>query len=607
MTSETVDVIVSGAGPVGLLLAYDLAKKGHSVAIMDPKPGPTNQSRALLITSRTMEILDGKGLASEVLREAFITNGMRMIRNGSVLGEISAGGDTSFPYMVGLMQGKTEHIIHKRMEKETDCRVQWESELVTYTQDDQGVTAIVKNNKTGEEYTITAKYIVGADGSHSRVRKENPKWTYEGVAIKTRFLIADVSLDGDNIEEFSRKMNAFSSGNKVLGLVRIRPMVHNDDDSHVFRVFGNLESYEKTGVNQNSSTHGISAKGEQLAPSLEQVQDLLDERTTPYKFKARDLIWSSHFKINERIANGYRRKRAFLAGDAAHCHSPAGGQGMNLGLQDADNLAWKLSAVLNGHVTNIEKLLDSYSTEREPHARKTIETTSSVTSTGLKEGFLVDFTRQCVMTTALAVPQLREYLYKTITQQSLAILPESSKILGTSDKGLIKVGEFFPDTVPLRKRFIPLGESLIERRTFRSFLLNNHRFTLVLVNTSHSTNLPNEKIAKEFWTKSRSYPVRRIVIQSPWHTHTASKPDYVTKDEVQDADNGFYIEERIEDPISVSSRSGLLPLLSKYLNNDSQPSVLLMLRPDMYVTHARIIHNEADLESAYEYVDSVFN
>jgi hypothetical protein len=137
--------------------------------------------------------------------------------------------------------------------------------------------------------------------------------------------------------------------------------------------------------------------------------------------------------------------------------------------------------------------------------------------------------------------------------------------------------------------------------------LNNHRFTLVLVNTCHPTHLPNENVAKEFWIKSRAYPVRRIVVQSPWHTHTASKPEYVTKEEEQDADNGFYIEERIEDPISVTSRVGLLPLLSKYLNNDKQPSVLLMLRPDMYVTHARVIHSEADLESAYDYVDAVFN
>jgi hypothetical protein len=100
----------------------------------------------------------------------------------------------------------------------------------------------------------------------------------------------------------------------VLGMIRIRPMVHNNDDANVFRVFGNLESYEKTDVNQDSSTHGVALKKDQTPPTLEEVQQLLDERTAPYKFTATGMIWSSYFKINERMANGYRRKRAFLAG-----------------------------------------------------------------------------------------------------------------------------------------------------------------------------------------------------------------------------------------------------------------------------------------------------
>jgi 2-polyprenyl-6-methoxyphenol hydroxylase-like FAD-dependent oxidoreductase len=121
--------------------------------------------------------------------------------------------------MVSLMQGKTEEIIWQKMEKETDCRVEWGSELVTYTQDDQGVVATIKNNKTGQEYTIAGKYIVGADGSHSKVRKSTPEWTYEGVAVNIRFLIADITMDGECLEEFSRKMNAFSTGSSKFTLI----------------------------------------------------------------------------------------------------------------------------------------------------------------------------------------------------------------------------------------------------------------------------------------------------------------------------------------------------------------------------------------------------
>ncbi|KAI8884706.1 hypothetical protein K501DRAFT_332508 [Backusella circina FSU 941] len=604
--NRRVDIIISGAGPVGLLLAYDLSKKGHSVAIVDTKPGPTDQSRALLITARTMDILDAKGLASDVLREAFISSGMRMLKNGSVFGQLDSCGDTVFPYLVILMQGKTEEIICKHMEAETECRVQWETKLESYTQDDDGVTAII-SNKDGNQ-VIKANYIVGCDGSHSIVRKSTEGWTYEGVAIRTKFLLADLSLHGEGIEEFSHRMNAFNNGSQVLGMARIRPMVHNDDDAHVFRIVSNIESYTKDeGADQKNPSHGIINAADEEAPDLETIQAILDKMIAPFKFEASNVIWSTYFRINERIANGYRRKRAFIAGDAAHCHSPAGGQGMNLGIQDADNLSWKLSAVLKGQVNNPEELLDSYNTERIPQAQAIIKTTSIGTQTAVTDSALMNFVRQCILSIGFSFPQIREYVFKTVTQQSLCINPLHSKILGTSDKGLISTGTFLPDTVPLRKRFIPAGESIIERRTLRSFLTSIHRFIVILVNTSYSTNLPNEGTVKSFYEyTSKHFPsIKRIVIQSPWHTHTTARLDYVKKED--GIENEFYIEERIEDPISVTSRVGLLSLLSKNSSRSKQPSVLLLVRPDFYVAHARTINEQGDLDSAFEYLNTFFS
>ncbi|KAI8889370.1 hypothetical protein K501DRAFT_329168 [Backusella circina FSU 941] len=606
MTVKKVDVIISGAGPVGLLLAYDLSMKGHSVAIMDPKIGPTDQSRALLVTSRTMEILDGKGLASDILKEAFVVSGMQMIRNGSVFGKVDACGDVTFPYAIVNMQGTTERVIHTRLERDTECRTLWETELVSYTQDANGVTATVKNNKTGEEYTIEGSYIVGADGSHSKVRKSTPGWTYEGVALGTRFMLADLTLKGDRIEEFSHRMNMFNLGTKVMGMVRIRPVVQEEDDSHIYRVFGNIDSYIKNEEDQHRETHGLVDKSEIAIPTLQEVQEYIDGMTAPFKFEASNIIWTAFFKINERMANGYRRDRAFLVGDAAHCHSPAGGQGMNLGIQDADNLAWKLSYALKGQVANPDKLLDSYETEREPHARATIKATSIGTATGLTDNYVMDLMRQTIITIGFGIPRVREFAFKTLTQQYLCIEPEHSKILGTSDKGLIKVGTFFPDTVPLRKRFFSSGLAVIERRTLRAFLVNVHQLSLVLVNTSYPGNVPNEKLVEAFWKKSRSYPVRRIVIQSPWHTHTTSRPRYVEKNEIEDAENGFFVEDRMDDPISATSRVGMLPLLSKSPTSESQPCVLMIIRPDFYVSHACVIRKEADLEQAYESIDAIF-
>jgi 2-polyprenyl-6-methoxyphenol hydroxylase-like FAD-dependent oxidoreductase len=111
------------------------------------------------------------------------------------------------------MQGKTEEIINNKLENETDCRVEWETRLESFTQDAESVTATVKNIKSNDEYTIRASYIIGADGSHSAVRKCTPGWTFEGVAIRTKFILADLTLTGDDIETFSHRMNAFNLGN----------------------------------------------------------------------------------------------------------------------------------------------------------------------------------------------------------------------------------------------------------------------------------------------------------------------------------------------------------------------------------------------------------
>jgi 2-polyprenyl-6-methoxyphenol hydroxylase-like FAD-dependent oxidoreductase len=239
-TETKVDVFVSGAGPVGLFFAYLMASRGHSVYCVDPKPGSTDQSRAILLSSRTMEIFEAKGFAAQVLTEAFVSSGIRMFRHGVMVsmkitklikkilqlltkkssfllhiikaGQIDASGDTSFPHMTLLMQGATERILNDGLEEETDCRVKWNTELVSYTQEDHYVTSIVRNIHTKEEQVIKSTYIVGADGSHSRVRKGNPDWTYEGVAIPTKFCLADLTLRGENIENLMDKTNLFVKG-----------------------------------------------------------------------------------------------------------------------------------------------------------------------------------------------------------------------------------------------------------------------------------------------------------------------------------------------------------------------------------------------------------
>ena len=267
------------------------------------------------------------------------------------------------------MQAVTERIFHRRIEQDTNLRVKWNTELVSYTQDDQKITAIIRNNDTKVEKIIHSSYIVGADGTHSKVRKGCDDWTYEGVAIQTKFGLVDLRLRGKDVDLLKEKMCAFMSGSSrlmnkdgnyfhtkailgVMGIIRINPAFETEDDDHVFRVFGNLESYTRGSANSASSSHGIFDQSAEEAPTLEFVQSWINEKTQ-LQLEASNIIWSTYFRINERMANGFRRKRAFLIGgkyekvvlekyhlligsfiDAAHCHSPFGGQGMNLGLQD---------------------------------------------------------------------------------------------------------------------------------------------------------------------------------------------------------------------------------------------------------------------------------
>ncbi|KAG0766766.1 hypothetical protein G6F24_003344 [Rhizopus arrhizus] len=592
MTEITqVDVLVSGAGPVGLYFSYLMALRGHSVYCLDPKIGPTDQSRALLVTSRTMEILEGKGLAGEFLADGFISSGIRVFR------------DTLFPHMTAVMQSRTEYILTDHLEKSTSCQVHWENELISYTQDDEKVISIVLDKKTGQEHKVQSRYIIGADGSHSRVRKGCPDFTYEGVAIDTKFFLADLTIEGENIKNMRDRMNMFVTHLGFMGMVPINPCSKEKEKEHVFRVFANLEAYQRSETNQNNSTHGLTKKNE--APTLEFIQSFIDKATAPLKFETKDLIWSSYFKINERMANNYRHKRAFLMGDAAHCHSPAGGQGMNLGLQDADNLAWKLSDVLNGYAVHPDELLDSYHAERYPHASATIKTTGNATQTGLSEGYIMKTIRETAIQAAFVIPQIREYAFKNTMQLYVTIDASTSKILGTSDKGLIKPGYFLPDTEPLRQHKFGKRLGIIPRLNLRETLIQNDKFAVIFIGTCYSGANPNKDLMAAFWKYARSYPVKRIVVESSWHVHFNHYPDFVLQQEEHDAQSSFYSEERLDSTLSLTSRSGLLSYFPKYLSGPT-PSAVLFVRPDLYVAQSKIVYNKDDLKAAMEYLNVIY-
>jgi hypothetical protein len=193
-------------------------------------------------------------------------------------------------------------------------------------------------------------------------------------------------------------------------------------------------------------------------------------------------------------------------------------------------------------------------------------------------------------------------------QQTLVTEPKSC-IMGTSGKGLIQVGQFLPDSSTLRRSIVPKSKKqrIIQRNSIRELLIGNERYTAIFVGTCFSASLPNVDLIEKFWKETRAFPIRRLVVQSAWHSHFMKNyPEYISQEEESIAEESFYSEERIDLPISVTSRVGLLPLLTSVFASTKPPSVVVIVRPDLYVAHSQIINSETDLGNALQLLSATF-
>ncbi|KAG0180910.1 hypothetical protein DFQ28_003904 [Apophysomyces sp. BC1034] len=283
-------------------------------------------------------------------------------------------------------------------------------------------------------------------------------------------------------------------------------------------------------------------------------------------------------------------------GDASHCHSPVGGQGMNLGILDAHNLAWKLSLVLNGQSSDPEALLDSYSSEREPHVEHTMRTTGNATRTAFSEGLLMDSLRYIGLSIVFAIPWIRDYSIRMMMQIQLTL--PASPILGSSDPGLLSTGQYLPDTAQLRRRIILGTEPSVVYKTLRQILQQSPRHTALLVAT-RPPHLPLNTLTTTFWNKVLPYraAVRPVVVESAWHAFDHRAPKEI--DQSEDATDGFWIEGSTDVSDSITSKVGL----QSHLSSKNPPAVLVFVRPDLYVAHSMLIHTSSDLDTAFKFFD----
>jgi 2-polyprenyl-6-methoxyphenol hydroxylase-like FAD-dependent oxidoreductase len=336
---NAIDVLVVGAGPTGLTLTAALLANGVSVLLVDRQAEGANTSRAAGVNARTLEVLDGIDVTRRLLKEGIEAPRFTIREGAKVLLPIDFGGlVTDYPFTLLVPQSTTERLLLERV-RELGGDVSRPKVLASLTQDDAGVTATFTDGDT-----VLARYVVGADGMHSTVRAQ-VGIGFEGGAYEHSFVLADARLVGDAPTD---EVRLFWAGE---GLTVVAPL---PDGS--FRVVAPVDDAPEL-------------------PSAAFVQALLDERG-PGGITVTDVVWSSRFRIHHRVADTYRAGRILLAGDAAHVHSPAGGQGMNLGIQDAVALADTLTAVLAG---GPDSLLDDYSDARRPIAHQVVELTDRLT------------------------------------------------------------------------------------------------------------------------------------------------------------------------------------------------------------------------------------
>ena len=339
------EVLIVGAGPTGLSLAITLRRHGIAVRIIDRAAQPTNVSKALALWSASLEALQGMGVVDHFMREGQRLNALCVGEGDRRLATLAVGEgiDSAFPFPLLLPQSRTEALLAARL-AELGCAIERNVELVGLAQDASGVTATLRH-ADGRSETVTTRYLAGCDGARSAVRQALDI-AFEGYTESQTFLLADVKIDGGDLDHRSIYLWWHNGGT-----IAMFPF-----GEEVWRIF--------------SMRGSDSPKGEEPA-TLGEVQHCVDQYG-PHGLKLRDPSWLSIFRINERLAAHYRVGRCFIAGDAAHIHSPAGGQGMNTGIQDAVNLGWKLAYVLKG-IGNRELLLESYQAERRPIARAVID------------------------------------------------------------------------------------------------------------------------------------------------------------------------------------------------------------------------------------------
>src|SRR5215471_1785082 len=346
-TAFDTDVLIVGAGPVGLFLANECARRGLRSRIVEANPTQSEHSKALAIFPRTLEILDMAGLVGPFLEKANRVTSVAVVTHGHRLANMRfAPEESPYRFVAMVPQDVSERLLVEQL-KQRGGDVEYETKFVAAVQNGGDVSVTLDQH--GQRLEFTAGFVIGCDGAHSTVR-HLLNLPFEGAEYPDSFVLADMET------------------NDALPADQLQLCPSENGPVAIFPMSATRRRMVATVENKEHSRED--------APSLDLVRQILAQRA-PRGLEVRSLNWSTYFRIHHRQVAQLRERNMFIAGDAAHIHSPFGGQGMNTGLHDVWNLAWKLDLFLQGHGN--DTLLDSYTAERRPVIKSVIETTDFLT------------------------------------------------------------------------------------------------------------------------------------------------------------------------------------------------------------------------------------
>jgi 2-polyprenyl-6-methoxyphenol hydroxylase-like FAD-dependent oxidoreductase len=401
MLPDHTDIIIVGAGPTGMALSIALHQAGVDHLLIDKLEQSQNTSRAGVIHAHTLEALTRLGVTDRMIELGLKVDRFTVRdRDRSLLNLRFGKLPTRHPYLLMLPQNLTEQVLAERIAEVGGCVHRGFTATSVIQNNDQ---AFVTLNKDGIEHRVSARYVVGGDGAHSVVRQATGL-DFVGASYDGSFVLADVNLDWPLTE---KEVSLFFS---PAGMVVVAPLPDG-----TFRVVATMDDAPEK-------------------PQVADIQRLLDSRgPARERAKVTALQWSSRFRLHHRLASSYRKERLFLMGDAAHVHSPAGGQGMNTGLVDAVVLGELLGDVING--TRQEADLTLYESLRRPAAEKVLSLAGTMTGMATTRGTIRRFVRNVMLSLVNLNPIARRRIQMNLSGLSRAASAQLPPAVVSSSHG----------------------------------------------------------------------------------------------------------------------------------------------------------------------------